>query len=117
MQALPIPGDEESPQRLMHRARQLLALISAQLEESSTIDRSHDSCEARRSADAGADCVEKEPVEMIVFDAGFLAWLLDTRDEAAGAFWQLVTLVRELRASAPPSDTLAGRHFEMTRSA
>jgi len=42
-----------------------------------------------------------------VLDAGFLGWLADPRDPAAGAFWDMLVLVRELGSGTPRRDSFA----------
>lgn len=103
MQALPNRDEEDVSQRLRHRAWCLLASVSGQLENSSLIPLYDDSRAAHSAADADVDRVGKEPLKTIVLDDGFLPWLLDTRDDAADAFWHIVTLVRGLRSSMAPA--------------
>lgn len=113
VEALPNRDEAVVSQRLRHRAWCLLALISGQLEKDSLRPVHDDSCAAHRAAHADVDLMEKEPLKTIVLDDGFLPWLLDSQDDAAGAFWQIVTLVRGLQSSIAP----AGLCPDKTRSA
>lgn len=75
----------EPEQELRQRAWWLLAAASGQLD---------------RQTPAGEPGVAKSELPAApVLDAAFLGWLLNAKDEAAGAFWEVATLVRELRAT------------------
>lgn len=69
-------------QGLEQRARSLITVISRQL-----------------SGDVSPQLAEMPDVKEapIALDNEFLDWLLDGRDAAAGAFWEIASLVRELR--------------------
>ena len=74
---------------LATRARSLVVLVSGQLEESVR-------AELAQALDCPGD--DKPPIAL---DADFFSWLLDGRDAAAAAFWEVATLVRNLRGSRP----------------
>ena len=84
MDAPPVGDDVPAEEPTGMRAWWLLAAASGQLDDSATIP--------------GAAGVESGLPVAPVLDADFLGWLLDPRDEAAGAFWKMVGLIRELRA-------------------
>ena len=114
MQGLPKRDDDARPQGLKHRTWRLLALISGQLETTSVAPP--DDSSGAPPPGAEVDCVGEESLQTILFDAEFLAWILDTHDEAAVAFWRIVTLVRELQASTAPDHARAERRPESTGS-
>lgn len=74
-------------QGLEQRARSLIALISRQL---------NDRVSAELPGAPGQK--ERNPPVGIALDNQFLDWLLDGRDEAAAAFWEVAALVRHLRS-------------------
>lgn len=74
-------------QRLEERARSLLALISRQLDDGVRDQLAE--LPGLKAADAAG---------LMALDGQFLDWLLDGRDPAAAAFWEIATLVRELRS-------------------
>lgn len=75
---------------LEERARSLIALISRQL---------NDSVSARFPE--LPDAKEGHSPAGIALDHQFLDWLLDGRDQAAAAFWEVAALVRDLRSEGP----------------
>lgn len=117
VQALPNRDGEDSPQSPRYRAWWLLAHISGQLESRSQIALSDHASEARRTADSQLTGGDEEPLRTMVFGEDFLAWVLDTDDAAAGAFWHIVTLVRALRSSDAGGDALPGFRSYETGSA
>lgn len=46
---------------------------------------------------------------LMTLDAEFFDWLLDGRNEAATTFWEIATLIRNLRGAAPESQADSGR--------
>ena len=74
-------------QGLQERAQSLLALLYRQLNES-----------VRVELPQPGDVKEGDAPRSITLDDQFLGWLLDGRDEAAGAFWEVAALVRDLRS-------------------
>ena len=74
-------------QGLEERARSLLALVSRQLDDGGRGQL------PEPMASQGPD--SPAPAAL---DGQFLDWLLDGRDLAAAAFWEVATLVRELRS-------------------
>lgn len=75
LDALPVADDGEPPPD-RHRAWRLLALLSGQLDADARGDRSNSGAESPS-------------------DAAMLRWLLDSHDEAAGIFWNVLTLARQ----------------------
>jgi hypothetical protein len=73
-------------QGLEVRARSLLALVSARLD-----------ADVRSQLSQPPILGEGHAQERIILDGEFLDWLLDGRDRAAGAFWEIAAMVRELR--------------------
>ena len=71
-------------QGLEERARSLLALVSRQLDDSVR-------------GQLPEPMASQGPIPPTL-DSQFLDWLLDGRDPAAAAFWEIATLVRELRS-------------------
>jgi len=76
-------------QGLEVRARSLLALVSARLD-----------ADERSQLSQLPLLSEGHAPERITLDGEFLDWLLDGQDEAAGAFWEIATMVRELRSGS-----------------
>lgn len=76
-------------QGLEERARTLLALVSRQLSE-----------RVRVQLPEKPDLKEGKSLALITLDDLFFDWLLDARDEAAGAFWEVAALVRDLRSGS-----------------
>jgi len=74
-------------QGLEERARSLLALVSRQFDDGVR----------GQLPEAMASQGPNSPAP-IALDGQFLDWLLDGRDQAAAAFWEIATLVRELRS-------------------
>jgi ParB family protein of integrating conjugative element (PFGI_1 class) len=72
---------------LEERARSLLALVSRQFDES-----------VRSQLSEAPGMNDGNPLAPMMLDGWFLDWLLDGRDEAAAAFWEIAALVRELRS-------------------
>lgn len=75
LDALPVADDGE-PQPDRYRAWRLLALLAGQLDDDARGDRSN--------SGTGSPS-----------DAAMLRWLLDSHDEAAGIFWNVLTLARQ----------------------
>lgn len=69
-------ADDGEPRPDRHRAWRLLALLAGQLDADARGDRSN--------SGTGSSS-----------DAAMLRWLLDSHDEAAGIFWNVVTLARQ----------------------
>lgn len=76
-------------QGLEERARSLLAQVSRQLEDG-----------VRAQLPEATGLRDTNAPAPIALDAQFLDWLLDGRDQAASAFWEIATLVRELRSGS-----------------
>lgn len=72
---------------LEERARSLLALVSARLD-----------ADVRSQLSRAPVLDEGHAPTPITLDGQFLDWLLDGRDRAAAAFWEIAVLVRELRS-------------------
>jgi hypothetical protein len=76
-------------QGLEERARSLLALVSRQLDDS--VRDQLPEPPGLKNANSSAP---------IALDGQFLDWLLDGRDQTAAAFWEIASLVRELRSGS-----------------
>jgi ParB family protein of integrating conjugative element (PFGI_1 class) len=76
MDALSVAADGEPPPSDRHRAWRLLALLAGQLDADARGDLTN----------SGAESTS---------DAAMLRWLLDSHDEAAGIFWNVLTLARQ----------------------
>jgi len=76
-------------QGLEERARSLLALVAGQLDGS-----------VRGQLPEVPGLTEANIAAPITLDGQFLDWLLDGRDQAAAAFWDIATVVRELRSGS-----------------
>lgn len=76
-------------QGLEERARSLLAQVSRQLDDS-----------VRAQLPKATGLRDTNSPAPIPLDGQFLDWLLDGRDQAAAAFWEIATLVRELRSGS-----------------
>ena len=72
---------------LEERARSLLALVSVQLDEN-----------IRNQLPEAIGLDDEKLRAPLALDGEFLDWLLDGRDQAATAFWEVGTIVRELRS-------------------
>lgn len=86
LDALPVANDGEPPPD-SHRAWRLLALLAGQLDDDARGDRGN--------SGAGSPS-----------DAAILRWLLDSHDEAAGIFWNVLTLARQSGACVFARDGL-----------
>lgn len=93
MQAL---SDLDLQDALKRRAWHLLALISGQLREGTGVFLPQSTAEGLGGAHADADRGENNPVSLPAIDQHFVDWLLDARNEAAGAFCRIVAMVRDL---------------------
>ncbi len=108
------PGAAGPGRELRQRAWWLLAAASGQLDHEVSI--SGDDVDEERPASDGEPATARcEQPAAPVLDATFLGWLLDARDEAAGAFWEVAALVRELRATAAEPPAQSGRAAEGNR--
>ncbi|OGA15174.1 MAG: hypothetical protein A3I63_08095 [Betaproteobacteria bacterium RIFCSPLOWO2_02_FULL_66_14] len=76
-------------QGLEGRARSLLALVAGQLDDN-----------VRGQLPEVPGLMEANTAAPITLDGQFLAWLLDGRDQTAAAFWDIATVVRELRGGS-----------------
>lgn len=76
-------------QGLAERARSLLTLVAGQLDDS-----------VRGQLPEVRGLKEANIAAPITLDGQFLDWLLDGRDQAAAAFWDIATVVRELRSGS-----------------
>jgi len=76
LDVLSVADDGDPPPSDRHRAWRLLALLAGQLDDDARGDRSN--------SGAGSPS-----------DAAMLRWLLDSHDEAAGIFWNVLTLARQ----------------------
>ena len=86
MDALPVPDDEESLPPSRQQAWWLLALVARQLDHSVSMD-------------VRGNATEGDSQNPCAFAAAFFGWLVDANDDRATAFWNLLGLVRESRAS------------------
>ena len=80
-------GEVAARQGLEERARSLLALVSRQLDDG-----------LRRQLPEAIAWQDPNSPAPAALDGQFLDWLLDSRDPAAAAFWEIAILVRELRS-------------------
>ena len=80
-------GELAARQGLEERARSLLALVSRQLDDG-----------VRGQLPEAMALQDPNSPAPTALDGQFLDWLLDGRDPAAAAFWEIATLVRELRS-------------------
>jgi len=106
MDALPIAADGNSISPNREHAWWLLALLAGQLGHSPSV------AVPEGSAEGGAGTADKagrdqcDPPSPFAFDAAFFGWLVNVHDETASAFWNVLALVRESRASVLRCRTL-----------
>jgi ParB family protein of integrating conjugative element (PFGI_1 class) len=93
MESPPQAEDDPSQRSPMRRAWWLLAAASGQLGDSATMPAACSLGDGTH--DPNADPATLPPL----LDTDFFGWLLDPADEAAHAFWKMVGLIREQRAS------------------
>ena len=107
MEAPPTPLDLEPDQPLRHRAWWVLALMSGQMHEEVSRHLPAQSRWAQAHVqDELSDSelpllIENELGGFLTLDAVLTDWLLDSTDDAASLFWEIVVLVREIRKLAP----------------
>lgn len=117
MQALPTGAHGDKREPIEQRAWTVLALISGQLDGNLSAAPPAAACEAPAGLSTELACVESEPPQAILLDAGFFDWLLNAQDEAAVVLWRILTLVREQRASVPLLHLIIDGDAESVRSA
>lgn len=101
VEALPIPADAEAAPLSRQRAWWLLALIAGQLDDSASVTLLAVSAQPDPGTDRVVARDLSKPPNHFPLDAAFLTWLVDAHDETARAFWDLLRLIRESRASTP----------------
>ena len=102
-----VPFGTDPEQQFAHRAWWLLAVVCRQFDDdvrralppTSPWQRVGPTDHCRDEGPSGS-APGKIPAA-ITLDAAFFDWLLDGRDEAADALWEVVRLARELRCRAP----------------
>lgn len=100
----------EPGQSLRQRAWWLLAAASGQLEQGAL---AMDDPETSRQAPvAESNAAQNALPAAPVLDAAFVGWLLDAQDEAAGAFWEVISSMRELRSTVTGHSNRAGNTSE-----
>jgi hypothetical protein len=113
MDAPPTPLDLEFDQPLRYRAWWLLALMSGQMHEHVSRHLPAQSRWRRVNAPEGMDesalplLIENELGGPLSLDVMLTDWLLDSADEAAALFWEIVVLVREIRKVASQSGAMS----------
>jgi hypothetical protein len=100
MDPLPMAADGDSAPPRRQQAWWLLAALSGQLDDRTSVPAFDSSADrASESGDGAGRFIGDSPP--VAFDAAFFGWLVDAHDETASAFWDVLALVREWRASAP----------------
>lgn len=99
MDPLPVPDDEDFLPPSRQQAWWLLAFIAGQLDHSASVAVPEGSTEGDPATNDGGGRALGDPQNAFAFDAAFFGWLVDADDDGATAFWNLLGLVRESRAS------------------
>jgi len=106
MDALPVAADGDSISPGREQAWWLLALLAGQLGHSPSVAVPEGSAEGGPGTAHKAGRALGNPPSPFAFDAAFFGWLVNAHDETASAFWNVLALVRESRASVLRCRTL-----------